>query len=85
MQGTNIQNYHIYIMMRAKAYRNTRIDWVREGQGRLKKQTVDKGLLRETEAVQSQIQALVKCDVGSAWITPHKVEASCSNEALVAQ
>ena len=50
--------------MRAKAYRDTRLDWVREGQGRLKRQTVDKGLLRETEAVQSQIQALVKCDVG---------------------
>ena len=51
--------------MRAKAYRDTKLDWVKEGQGRLKRQTVDKGLLRETEAVQSQIQALVKCDVGT--------------------
>ena len=59
--------------MRAKAYRDTRLDWVREGQGRLKRQTVGKGLLRETEAVQSQIQALVKCDVGITCAKAHVV------------
>jgi hypothetical protein len=31
----------------------------------LKRQTIDKGLLRETETVQSQISALLKCEVGS--------------------
>ncbi|KAI4250203.1 MAG: hypothetical protein L6R40_000376 [Gallowayella cf. fulva] len=62
-QGTNIRHYYSYVLTRAKAFRDTKIDWVREGQGRLKKQTVDKGLLRETEAVQSQINALLKCDL----------------------
>lgn len=54
--------------MRAKAFRDTRVDWVREGQGRLKRQTVDKGLLRETESVQNQIQALLKCDLLSSEV-----------------
>ncbi|KAL8857222.1 MAG: hypothetical protein Q9178_006147 [Gyalolechia marmorata] len=62
-QGTNIRHYYSYLLTRAKAFRDTKIDWVREGQGRLKKQTVDKGLLRETEAVQNQINALLKCDL----------------------
>ncbi|KAL8700484.1 MAG: hypothetical protein Q9224_000943 [Gallowayella concinna] len=62
-QGTNIRHYYSYVLTRAKAFRDTKIDWVREGQGRLKKQTVDKGLLRETEAVQLQINALLKCDL----------------------
>ncbi|KAL8959502.1 MAG: hypothetical protein Q9193_003645, partial [Seirophora villosa] len=62
-QGTNIRHYYSYVLSRAKAFRDTKIDWVREGQGRLKKQTVDKGLLRETESVQTQINALLKCDL----------------------
>ena len=65
IQGTNIRHYYNYVLARAKAYRDTRIDWVREGQGRLKRQTVDKGLLRETEAVQTQISSLLKCDVSA--------------------
>lgn len=64
VQGTNIRHYHTYLIGRSKAYRDTKIDWVREGSGRLKRQTVDKGLLRETETVQHQISALLKCDVG---------------------
>ena len=63
VQGTNIRHYYTYILGRAKAFRETRIDWVRQGVGRLKRQTVDKGLLRETEAVQHQINSLLKCDV----------------------
>ena len=63
VQGTNIRHYYTYLLARAKAYKDTRIDWVREGVGRLKRQTVDKGLLRETEAVQTQISKLVHCDV----------------------
>ena len=78
VQGTNIRHYYNYILGRAKAFRDTRIDWVREGVGRLKRQTVDKGLLRETEAVQNQINSLVKCDVscGEEKICP-KVELPC--------
>ena len=63
VQGTNIRHYYTYLLARAKAYKDTRIDWVREGPTRLKRQTVDKGLLRETEAVQSQISKLLQCDV----------------------
>ena len=63
VQGTNIRHYYTYLLSRAKAYKDTRIDWVREGQSRLKRQTVDHGLLRETEAVQSQISKLLQCDV----------------------
>lgn len=65
LQGSNIRHYYSYVQSRAKAYRDTSLDWVREGQGRLKRQTIDKGLLRETEIVQAQIAALVKCDVRS--------------------
>lgn len=68
-QGRNIRNYTQYLLERARAFRDTRVDYVRSGEGRLKKLSVDKGLLRETEAVQHQIGALVKCDVGisTAW------------------
>lgn len=66
MQGTNIRHYYTYLLARAKAYKDTRIDWVREGPTRLKRQTIDKGLLRETEAVQSQISKLLQCDVGAS-------------------
>ncbi|MCJ1390608.1 hypothetical protein MMC18_003469 [Xylographa bjoerkii] len=62
-QGGNIRHYYNYILSRAKSYRETKLDWVREGQGRLKRQTIDKGLLRETESVQKQIAALLKCDI----------------------
>ena len=65
VQGTNIRHYYTYLLARAKAYKDTRIDWVREGPMRLKRQTIDKGLLRETEAVQSQISKLLQCDVGA--------------------
>ncbi|KAL8871495.1 MAG: hypothetical protein Q9174_002682 [Haloplaca sp. 1 TL-2023] len=65
-QGINIRHYYSYVLSRAKAFRDTKIDWVREGQSRLKKQTVSKGLLRETKIVQSQISALLKCDVSMA-------------------
>ena len=64
VQGTNIRHYYTYLLARSKAYKDTRIDWVREGPNRLKRQTIDKGLLRETEAVQSQISKLLQCDVG---------------------
>lgn len=71
IQGTNIRHYYTYVLARARAYRDTKIDWVREGTGRLKRQTVDKGLLRETEAVQNQISNLLRCDVRSQAKKPN--------------
>lgn len=62
-QGRNIRRYSDYLITRAKAFGDTKIDHVRSGQGRLKRLTVDKGLLRETEVVQKQIKALLKCDL----------------------
>lgn len=48
---------------RARAYKETKCDFVRGADKRLEKMTVDKGLLRETETIQLQINALLKCDV----------------------
>lgn len=39
------------------------MDWVRGKETRLEKLSVEKGLLRETEVVQHQLTALLKCDV----------------------
>lgn len=50
------------------AFSETKTDYVRSGQGRLKKLTVAKGLLRETEVVQKQIRALLKCDVRAIFL-----------------
>lgn len=36
---------------------------MKNGPGRLKKLTIDKGLLRETETVQEQIRTLLRADV----------------------
>jgi len=62
-QGANIRAYSDYLLERVRGYRDTKTDYVRVGAGKLKKLSIDKGLLRETEAVQNQIGALVKCDV----------------------
>ncbi|KAH8669470.1 ANTH domain-containing protein [Tricladium varicosporioides] len=62
-QGRNIRHYTNYLSERARAYRDTKCDFVRGAERRLEKMTVDKGLLRETEVVQHQITALLKCDV----------------------
>lgn len=62
-QGRNIRHYATYLHERAKSYRDTKTDWVRSKENRLEKLSVDKGLLRETESVQNQLQALLKCDV----------------------
>ncbi|KAI9846124.1 MAG: hypothetical protein M1838_001406 [Thelocarpon superellum] len=63
LQGRNIRHYSDYLLERARGYKDTRVDFVRNGEGRLKRQTVEKGLLRETESVQHQINALLKCEV----------------------
>lgn len=62
-QGANIKRYFEYLLERVRGYETTKADYVKVGAGRMKKLTVDKGLLRETESVQQQIWALVKCDV----------------------
>ncbi|TDZ68152.1 ENTH domain-containing protein [Colletotrichum trifolii] len=62
-QGRNIRHYANYLSARSKAFRETKCDWVRTKESRLEKLTVDKGLLRETEILQHQITALLKCDV----------------------
>jgi hypothetical protein len=62
-QGRNIRHYSNYLAERARAYKETKIDWVRLREPRLEKLSVEKGLLRETEYVQDQLTALLKCDV----------------------
>ncbi|KAL5361534.1 ANTH domain-containing protein [Aspergillus floccosus] len=61
-QGHNIRRYSDYLVARAKAFEATKTDYVRSGQGRMRRLTVEKGLLRETEIVQKQIRALLRCD-----------------------
>ncbi|KAK7744082.1 hypothetical protein SLS53_003600 [Cytospora paraplurivora] len=62
-QGRNIRHYANYLSERARAYRDTKVDWVRGKENRLEKLSVEKGLLRETETVQNQLRALLECDV----------------------
>lgn len=62
-QGQNIRVYSEYLLSRASAYEKTKCDHARVREGHMKRLTVDKGLLRETEVVQEQIKALVKCDL----------------------
>ncbi|RKF55522.1 ENTH domain-containing protein [Golovinomyces cichoracearum] len=62
-QGKNIRHYTTYLNERAKAFKETKCDFVRGATSRLEKLTVEKGLLRQTECVQHQITALLKCDV----------------------
>ncbi|KXX78149.1 Phosphatidylinositol-binding clathrin assembly protein [Madurella mycetomatis] len=62
-QGRNIRHYSNYLSERARAYRETKVDWVRAKEPRLEKLSIEKGLLRETEIVQHQLTALLKCDV----------------------
>lgn len=63
-QGHNIKTYSEYMLRRAIEYGSTRVDYVRGGEGRLKRLNIDKGLLREAESVQEQIRYLLKCQVG---------------------
>ncbi|KAI1132740.1 ANTH-domain-containing protein [Nemania abortiva] len=63
IQGRNIRHYASYLAERVRAFKDTKIDWVRAKETRLESLSVEKGLLRETEAVQRQLTALLKCDV----------------------
>jgi phosphatidylinositol-binding clathrin assembly protein len=62
-QGVNIRRYYEYLSERVRAYRDSKTDFVRSGAGRIRQLSVDRGLLRQTEIVQDQIRALVRCDV----------------------
>ncbi|KAI0198272.1 ANTH-domain-containing protein [Astrocystis sublimbata] len=63
IQGGNIRHYASYLAERVRAFKDTKIDWVRAKETRLESLSVEKGLLRETECVQRQLTALLKCDV----------------------
>lgn len=62
-QGTNIRRYSEYLLERVRGYRDTKTDFVKAGAGQMRRLNVDKGLLRQTEIVQDQIRALLRCDV----------------------
>lgn len=70
-QGHNIHTYSEYLLRRAIEYGATKVDYVRGGEGRLKRLSVEKGLLREAESVQDQIRALLKCQVCGAMRNCH--------------
>ena len=83
-QGRNIRHYCNYLTERARAFGKSKTDWVRDGEARLERATVEKGLLREVELVQRQLQALIKCDVRirskntlkrASWLTRKKILA----------
>ncbi|KAH7127066.1 ANTH domain-containing protein [Dendryphion nanum] len=61
-QGHNIKTYAEYLLVRAKEYHHNKIDYVRGGEGRLKRLNIEKGLLRETESVQRQVEYLLRCE-----------------------
>lgn len=62
-QGRNILTYSKYLLERARVFSQTRVDHVGRGTGRLKQLSIDKGLLMETEGVQREVDAILKCDV----------------------
>lgn len=64
-QAVGLLRYCRYILVRAAQFRETKVDYVRyktrQGHGRLYGLTVEKGLLRESESVIVQLEALLKC------------------------
>lgn len=66
--GKNIRHYSSYLTERARGYRHSKCDFVRGAENHFQRLTVDKGLLRETELVQLQISALLKCDVSCPYV-----------------
>lgn len=69
-QGRNIRHYSQYLHERARAYGDVKTDYVRNGEGRLRKLSIEKGLLREVECVQQQIRSLLRCSVGAIRAGP---------------
>ncbi|KAG7881053.1 hypothetical protein KL905_002081 [Ogataea polymorpha] len=75
-----LKNYSKYLTTRAKEYANVKHDYIREMKkpvsswstkdtgSRLRSLSVDKGLLREVESVQKQVDALVRCRFAEAEV-----------------
>ena len=67
-QGENIRDYARYLQVRVQAWRELKYDYASqrpsaEQAGRLKKLSVEKGLLREVEGLSRLTGALLKCKV----------------------
>ncbi|KAK9479375.1 ANTH domain-containing protein [Lipomyces japonicus] len=78
----SILRYSRYLQERAKQFGNLKLDYVRHkqdnpSQGRLRTLSVEKGLLREVESVQSQIHFLLLC-----VFHPHEVDDEISLTAF---
>lgn len=72
-QGLNIRRYTEYLLERVRAYRDTKTDFVKSGAGKMRRLTVEKGLLRQTKVVQDQIEALIRCDVSTRQYTAQSI------------
>lgn len=66
-QIKNIHSYAIYLEEKVAVYRELKVDFAKvpigEGGGRLRKLTVAKGLLREVNILQRQLDTLLNCKV----------------------
>lgn len=65
-QSKNIQNYGLYLQEKIQGFKDVQVDYVyakgsKSAEGRLRRLTVAKGLLREVEIVQRQMDALLCC------------------------
>src|SRR5206468_1298843 len=71
-QYKNIHSYAIYLEEKVAVYRELKVDFTKvanvEGGGRLKKLTVAKGLLREVNTLQRQLETLLNCKVCCLFI-----------------
>jgi phosphatidylinositol-binding clathrin assembly protein len=72
-QGENIRDYARYLQVRVQSWREFKADYASERpnaeqMGRLKKLSVEKGLLREVEGVSRLVGALLKCKVCPALL-----------------
>jgi len=71
-QGENIHDYARYLQVRVQAWRELKYDYSTQRPGpdqagRLKKLSVEKGLLREVEGVSRLTGALLKCKVRTIY------------------
>jgi len=72
-QGENIHDYARYLQVRTQAWRELKYDYAAQRPGpdqagRLKKLSVEKGLLREVEGVSRLTGALLKCKVRTVFL-----------------
>jgi hypothetical protein len=81
-QGENIRDYARYLSVRVQSWRELKFDYASQRlagdqQGRLKKLSVEKGLLREVEGVSRLTGALLKCKV--CFVHPKILMASSTS------